>query len=243
MGSAPNAVSVRRESPWPCSPWGIVRTRRRRPFSTAGRNLCRCTGYRPIVDIARALPPAVPDAGGRGRSRTGCGPKAALPLFYQRGGHRPLPDRSSRRAGLRGRPPEGMAVGRRPISACGDQTSSAAREDAVAGPPGRDCTGSSSAPTADHRRRRPLFGRLAEFLAARHPEFARPGAAHGRHPDAQSGNIGGNLGTASPIGNTMPALIAFGAAVDRGRARGPPRHGGGRLRHRLSDHRSGGPTN
>src|SRR5690606_16363626 len=52
-----------------------------------------------------------------------------------------------------------------------------------------------------------------------HPDFARMLRRLGSAQIRNSGTIGGNIANGSPIGDTMPALIALGATIRlRGRA-------------------------
>jgi xanthine dehydrogenase small subunit len=58
-------------------------------------------------------------------------------------------------------------------------------------------------------------------------------------PVRNSGTLGGNVANGSPIGDSMPLLIALGAHVVLLRAR-PPRPAAGSLLHGLPQERAGG---
>jgi xanthine dehydrogenase small subunit len=60
-------------------------------------------------------------------------------------------------------------------------------------------------------------------------------------PVRNSGTLGGNVANGSPIGDSMPLLIALGA--ERGAdasVRGHREHAAGKALHRLSQERDGG---
>jgi xanthine dehydrogenase small subunit len=177
-------------------------------------NLCRCTGYRPIIEIARALPAASPDAADAALAAQ-LQAKTALPLQYRADGidfFAPacLADALAFRAAhptawlLAGGTDLGLTVTKRherpdavlSLARLPELTAIALRPDGV--------TIGAAVPYSD----------VLRVLAERHPHFAalvrRIGATQIRH----QGTLGGNLGTASPIGDTIPALIALGAAIE-----------------------------
>jgi xanthine dehydrogenase small subunit len=181
-------------------------------------NLCRCTGYRPIVDAARRI-----SGGGTDRFAQRAGDVAAQLAAIGRG------------RGLSYRTAEGRSW-HAPRSLDELARLAAVHPDAwiVAG-----ATDVGLWVTKQHRRADVLIwlGEVAELrdvaerdgwleigsavsyrqalpaIAARWPGF---GALLGRLGSTQirnSGTIGGNVANASPIGDTMPALIALGARV------------------------------
>ncbi len=187
------------------------------PLSMAG-NLCRCTGYRPIRDAALALGPAPP---GPLRDRLDR-PAPALDRCRMR---RLLPsvhDRRVRGACSRG-DPEATLVGgvhrpRRRIEPApsplaaprqrrSDRRAARVRGHAVhASRSARPCRLATSSGAGAARRRS-----WREWLAL----FASP-------PIRNRATLGGNLATASPIGDAAPLLLALDASVHVGRADGPP---------------------
>lgn len=185
-------------------------------------NLCRCTGYRPILDAARRV-----GGGGTDRFAAHAGDAAARLAAIGR-------DR-----GLSYRAPDGRSW-HAPRSLAELARLAASRPDAwpdawlVAG-----ATDVGLWVTKQHRRADTLIwlGEVRELrevaerdgwleigaaatyrqafpaITARWPGF---GALLGRLGSAQirnSGTIGGNVANASPIGDSMPALIALGARV------------------------------
>ncbi|WP_413207145.1 xanthine dehydrogenase small subunit [Rhodospirillum sp. A1_3_36] len=186
--------------------------------SIAG-NLCRCTGYRPIVEAARTLPNWTPSLAPAVEESLRA--LAAEPLAYTAEGQRvcapvDLAEALAFRAehpdawvwaggtdlGLRitkslERPTEILALGRIPALRGLRET-----EDSL----------EIGATTP-----------YAEALAAMTTLAPSLGALVRRIAAAQIRNLGtlaGNLGTASPIGDSLPPLIALGAEVILGSTRG-----------------------
>lgn len=191
-------------------------------------NLCRCTGYRPIVEAARGLPHLSPPEDETAQAARLLDATAA-PLDYRGGGGRlfaphALADALAFRAGhpdarvLAGGTDLGLQVTKkgerlnRLLSLARVAELHRLEEGA-----GRIRIGAAAS-----------YGRVLPVLAARHPGIVpllrRIGATQVR----AMGSVGGNLGTASPIGDTMPALIALGAEVE---VAGP----GGRRRVAVED--------
>ena len=175
-------------------------------------NLCRCTGYRPIADAARA-------AAARLRAE-GALPAAIVP-------ERPL---------VAARTDAGGATAHRPRDLRGLLKLRRDRPDAVLLAGGTDL----AVPLAGYETRWPDIihtGHVAElrriettdeawtFGAAAtweevldavredHPSFATLIRRFGSTQIRSMGTIGGNIGTASPIGDGPPALIALGATI------------------------------
>ncbi len=172
-------------------------------------NLCRCTGYRPIVDVVAALdaePPPALSTPGPARSEA--------PAVFEAGGcrfHRPTDLRGLLE--LRAAEPGamllaggtdlgvGLAEGHRPptVIHLGGVPELA---QLLAGPHG--LVVGAAVPYAD------LLPALdAAGLGALRPLLARLGSRQIRG----LGTLGGNLGTASPIGDMLPPLLALGATV------------------------------
>lgn len=182
-------------------------------FDGLAGNLCRCTGYRPILEIARGLPALTAGAGEAGLAARLRG-ATAEPLSYSAGGRSyfaptALADALDFRAAhpeawlLAGGTDLGLAVTKRHQHP--DSVLSLARVAELTGikDQGDSLTIGAAVP-------------YAEILAAvrhRHPQFAdllrRIGASQVRN----QGTFGGNLGNASPIGDSLPGLIALGATL------------------------------
>jgi xanthine dehydrogenase small subunit len=175
-------------------------------------NLCRCTGYRAIIDACRAMPAAPP----------------ALPVGLPARGTRHesdgaafmTPTRLGEFLALRARHPDavllagGTDLGLR-ISKGGERwplTISMAAvtelttivDDGDAITVGGAVTYSDALPALD--RRIPAFAALVRRIGSRQIR--------------NLGTLAGNLATASPIGDTLPCLIALAARVRLASARG-----------------------
>ena len=179
-------------------------------------NLCRCTGYRPILDAARGLPvtaprpqdPAADDAltGRRGKTLHYTAPDGSRFI---------APTTLDELAALRAQLPDawvwaggtdlGLKVtkdGERPGTVL-----SLDRLDALHEIRAHDDGGlaiGAAAPYVD------MLHRLAALTPDLDGYFRRLGGAQIRN----IGSVGGNLGTASPIGDSLPALIALDAEVE-----------------------------
>ncbi|GAA1822022.1 xanthine dehydrogenase small subunit [Agromyces salentinus] len=175
-------------------------------------NLCRCTGYRPIRDAAYAL--GHPDQGdplAERRSRPAPEPRSTR---LEVDGHRFLRPSSLDDALrlLREEPDAAVVAGstdwgvevnlrgrRAPLTVAIEHLPElrtvAFGDDAV--------EIGAALPLSEVERR--LDGRVP-LLAALFPQFASPLIRN-------RATIGGNLGTASPIGDAAPALLALGASV------------------------------
>ncbi|MBK1667290.1 xanthine dehydrogenase small subunit [Rhodovibrio sodomensis] len=188
-------------------------------------NLCRCTGYRPILDAARSLPVTQPrpndpalDAGQQDRRTT------RLDYTAPDGGRFVAPTTLDELAALRAALPDawlwagGTDLGLKVTKdgAHPPTILSLDRLDALHEVRSTDDGGlvvGAAAPYAD------MLDRLAALAPDLASYFRRLGGAQIRN----IGTVGGNLGTASPIGDSLPALIALDAGVEligpRGRRR------------------------
>ncbi len=186
--------------------------------SIAG-NLCRCTGYRPIRDAGRALP--VVDARDRHARRLEEAPPALTDLRYESGARRFFrPTSLSDALALRARHPEAKLVSGGTdlvveinqrharfetilsLEAVAELSAIEDRDDAVV---------IGAAVTLSEIEQRlgaevPLFGELFPLFSSR---LIRNRAT-----------LGGNLATASPIGDSPPVLLALDAELCLASTRG-----------------------
>ncbi len=180
--------------------------------SIAG-NLCRCTGYRPIRDAGRALP-TISDADAHAARLARPAP-AHDPLDYSSGGRRFLrPTRLAEAVALRAAHPEAHVV-------CGGTDvvveinqrlrrfatilSLEAVEELRVFSAGPDALViGAGVPLSEIEAR---IGGQPPLLAALFPLFSS-------RLIRNRATLGGNLATASPIGDSPPVLLALGAEVD-----------------------------
>ncbi|WP_418063862.1 xanthine dehydrogenase small subunit [Pimelobacter simplex] len=170
-------------------------------------NLCRCTGYRPIVDAAEAL--GAPDAGDPLVARTSSAPPPALP-HHEGGWLRPasLADALA----LLGQPGAVAVAGSTDLGVEANLRGSRPdllvavdRLDELRGLTVADDVVEIGAALTLSEVERRLSGQIP-LLDAVFPQFASRLIRNGA-------TIGGNLGTGSPIGDLPPALLALDAEL------------------------------
>ncbi len=178
-------------------------------------NLCRCTGYRPIRDAAFAL--GAPEAGDPlAERRARPAPDARRDQARRHGDERFVRPASldealrhhARRARRRGRRGH-HRLGRRrepPRHAARRSRSRSSGSPSCARFDVRRRRASRSAPRSRSPRSSTASTARVPLLAELFPRFASPLIRN-------RATIGGNLGTASPIGDTAPALLALEARV------------------------------
>ena len=179
-------------------------------------NLCRCTGYRPILDAAarmfdlaagvlrprRAAPAAAIDPAGpfaRPRARRSRVLRAAIGGGIDRVAGKPSAGDDSRRQHRH-----------RPV---GDQAAARARGDHLHR---AASTSSRTIRESDGALRIGAGATLTEAyraLARHYPEIREMWERFASPPIRNAGTMGGNVANGSPIGDSMPGLIALGATV------------------------------
>ena len=189
-------------------------------------NLCRCTGYRPIVDACRRMVDGPADGEAQdGEAQDGEAMKALdgidLADVLESGGQRFFRPRSA--------PALARRLARHPdawLLAGGTDLGLRFAKDRA-----RPATVISLARVAEMRdiafdREALRFGAAATYaellpaLDRAFPSFADLVRRIGSRQIRNLGTVGGNLVTASPIGDTLPCLIATGASVRLRSARG-----------------------
>jgi xanthine dehydrogenase small subunit len=194
-------------------------------------NLCRCTGYRPIIAAAQRMHELPPATGWRAPGFAAGGPRAPneeerslarrlsslrrdATLFYEHGGQRYFaPVNADELAALcvahpgarlvAGATDVGLWVTKQHRDLGTIIYTGNVRELLVTRTIGSCLEIGASVPLAD-----------AFALLARHcPSLAEAWCRFGSVPIRNSGTLGGNIANGSPIGDTMPVLLALGATL------------------------------
>jgi xanthine dehydrogenase small subunit len=169
-------------------------------------NLCRCTGYRPILDAACAMhlyprPKAVKPITERAASRDHLDPHYALPESLVQ--LLPLRSRFPKAQLMAGGTDAGLWV-----------TQLHRRFEQVI-----DLTRVSELLRIEHYPHHLAIGAAVNLhdafaaLAKQRPPITHFAERFAGRPVRQSGTLGGNIASGSPIGDSMPLLIALGAQV------------------------------
>lgn len=196
---------------------GVRQPDRARVLDQLSGNLCRCTGYRPIIDAAMAMgtyPAAGPDTDAVTKQLLHLAELCQQPLAYQAGG-------------------QSYAA---PHTVADLATQLARRPDAVLLAGGTDIGlwVTKQLRSLDHiiyladvaalHRMSRADGTLSigagvllddawREITHDYPEFTELWKRFASTPIRSSGTLVGNLGNGSPIGDTAPALIALGARI------------------------------
>jgi xanthine dehydrogenase small subunit len=173
-------------------------------------NLCRCTGYRPIVEAARALSGSAAEPLPMATIQQAL---SALPLRDNARSTYALPTSLDELLRLRSSRPQARLIAGATDAGL-ELTQQLAQWDSVI----------DLSRVAELRRVESFVHHIAigaavplqeafDALSADRPEIQAYGHRFAGWPIRQSGTLGGNIANASPIGDSMPLLLALGASV------------------------------
>jgi xanthine dehydrogenase small subunit len=190
-------------------------------------NLCRCTGYRPIVDALLKAAPTFPDPLERGRPKLGEVLKAQARRVGARFDHQGrwfhAPNTFREALALRAKHPDAVV-----LAGGTDVGLRVSRQREVL--PAIIHVGRIAALTSVKEDKRQIVlgasvtcASALDVLAAHYPGLHTYLTRFGSRQIRSMATLGGNIATASPIGDTLPILLALDAKIKVSSSRRGPR--------------------